>query len=231
MQIKSFGCSFIFGNELPDDGRDGNYATPSQLTWPALVAKSIGAGYQCFARPGAGNLQILEQIMHQVGVESGDSIYLIKWSWIERFDYIIEGKQDSQWKQQWRVITPTTRSSEADFYYRHFHTEIRDKLQSLIYIRAAIDLLKNKNIPFVMTCIDDLILDRRWNIPVSVTDTQDYIKPYVTDFQGQNFLDWSRKNGFAIGQWLHPLSEAHESASRLIIPVVHGLLNSRKSLS
>jgi hypothetical protein len=231
MQIKSFGCSFVFGNELPDDGRDGDYATPSQLTWPALVARSIGAGYQCFAKPGAGNLQILEQVMHQAGIESGDSIYVIKWTWIERFDYIIDGNQSNQWKQQWQVITPITQSSESDFYYRHFHTEIKDKLQSLIYIRAAIDLLKIKNIPFVMTYIDDLIFDRRWHIPVSVTDTQDYIKPYFTDFQGQNFLDWSRKNRFAIGQWLHPLSEAHESACGLMLPVVHSLLNNKKSLS
>ena len=62
MKLKSFGCSFIFGSELAYDGRDSPYATPSQLTWPAHLAQHLNYNYQCYARPGAGNLQILEQI-------------------------------------------------------------------------------------------------------------------------------------------------------------------------
>jgi hypothetical protein len=42
MNLKSFGCSFIFGSELSDDGRNGLYATGSRLTWPAHVAQHLG---------------------------------------------------------------------------------------------------------------------------------------------------------------------------------------------
>jgi len=62
MIIKSFGCSFIFGNELTDDGRDTLYATSSKFTWPALLAKHYDFEYCTYARPGSGNLQILERL-------------------------------------------------------------------------------------------------------------------------------------------------------------------------
>ena len=224
MKVKSFGCSFIFGNELQDDGHDDAWASPSQLTWPALIAKELNADYHCFARPGAGNLKILEQIMHQAGLENDDTVFIVGWTWIERYDYVVDGNSDSEWCPHWETITAITESSQAECYYRYFHTELKDKLQSLIYIRCAIDLLKQKKIPFVMTCIDDLLLNRQWHIPVSVTDTQDYIVPYITDFQGRNFLDWSRDQGFPIGKWLHPLEQAHAAGAALMLPRVRSLI-------
>jgi hypothetical protein len=39
----------------------------------------------------------------------------------------------------------------------------------------------------------------------------------MTLFEGQTFLDYSRKNGFAISPTLHPLEQAHESAAQVII--------------
>jgi hypothetical protein len=239
MKVKSFGCSFIFGNELNDDGRDRAYATPSQFTWPAIVAQRLQATYKCYAKPGAGNLRILEQIMHQAGLDNVDTLYIIGWTWIDRFDYVVSDKHydyvvddedhhRGNWREHWEAITPTTDSDLAEFYYRRFHTQLKDKLQSLIYIRMAIDLLRSKQIPFVMTCIDDLIFDRRWQIPVSITDTQDYIKSYITDFQGRNFLDWSRHHGFPIGKWLHPLEQAHEAAATLQLPTIQKIIVSCK---
>jgi hypothetical protein len=224
MKVKSFGCSLIFGNELADDGRDLPLGTPSQYTWPALISQEVDADYYCFAKPGAGNFRILEQIMHQAGLNESDVFFIIGWTWIDRFDYIVDGNADSTWREHWETITPTTESETADFYHRHFSSELRDKIQSLIFIKMAVDLLRSKNIPFIMTCIDDLILDRKWHIPVSVTDTQDYVKPYLRYFQGKNFLDWSRDQGFPIGQWLHPLEEAHEAAAKLMMPLCQQIL-------
>lgn len=220
MRVKSFGCSFIFGNELKDDGHDGTKATPSQFTWPALIAEKLNADYQCFARPGAGNFKILEQVLHQAGLDNSDTVFVVGWTYIERFDYIVDGNKDSHWREHWETITSMTDSPQAKAYYQWFHTELKDKLSSLIYVRTAIDTLKAKNIPFVMTCMDDLLLDRRWHIPVSVTDTQDYVAPYLLDFEGQNFLAWSQGKNFAIGQWMHPLEDAHAAAAELMIDTV-----------
>jgi hypothetical protein len=226
MKVKSFGCSFIFGSELADDGRRRWHTSPSMLTWPALIAKELAAEYRCYAIPGVGNLQILQQIMHQSGLYEPDVFYIIGWTWLERFDFI-DSDYTSLWQIKWQTITPTTESNQAEFYYKYFHTELKDKLQSLIYIRMAIDLLQAKNIPFVMTCIDDLLFDRKFHAPVSIIDTQDYIKPYISDFQGKNFLDWSKNSGFQIGPMNHPLKEAHAAAADLMITNCQKLLDSR----
>ena len=68
MKLKSFGCSFIFGSELHDDGYGGPHATPSQHTWPALLAKDLGYDYQCYARPGSGNLRILNEVLNNTNL-------------------------------------------------------------------------------------------------------------------------------------------------------------------
>ena len=65
MKLKSFGCSFIYGTDLADDGRGFIAATPSRLTWPALLAQNLDYSYECYARPGCGNLRILEKILNQ----------------------------------------------------------------------------------------------------------------------------------------------------------------------
>ena len=61
-KVKSFGCSFSFGTDLPDI----NNNQPSKLTWPALVANHLDLKYECYAVGGCGNLQILENILNQV---------------------------------------------------------------------------------------------------------------------------------------------------------------------
>ena len=66
MKLKSFGCSFIWGSDLPDDGRNLPRATASRLTWPALLAQDLEYEYECHARPGAGNLQITERLLNQI---------------------------------------------------------------------------------------------------------------------------------------------------------------------
>ena len=87
MQVKSFGCSFIFGSELADDGKNGLYAIGSRLTWPALLAKHYNYQYQTHARPGSGNLQILERMLNQTAVSDNLDLFVIGWTWIDRFDY------------------------------------------------------------------------------------------------------------------------------------------------
>jgi len=48
----------------------------------------------------------------------------------------------------------------------------------------------------------------------------------MLDFQGTNFLDWSRNHGFPIGQWLHPLEDAHCAAAQLMLPKIQNLIKS-----
>lgn len=226
MKVKSFGCSFIFGNELGDDAHDGTQDTPSQFTWPALIAAKLGAEYQCFAQPGTGNLRILDQIIHQAELSDSETLFVVGWTWIERFDFVVDGDRDGRWRKHWDTITAADESKQARVYYKNFHSELKDKLQSLIYIRTAIDLLKQKQIPFVMTSIDDLLLDRQWHATNSVTSLQDYVEPYISDFEGRNFLAWAQHHGFPIGRLLHPLDQAHTAAADCQLQTVREVISS-----
>jgi len=227
MQIKSFGCSFIFGSELaedrigtqlypPPEGKTSKHAIGSRLTWPALISKNYNYQYNTHARPGSGNLQILERIMSNfAGGINDDIICIVGWTWIDRFDYCVK---NSTWPGlPWATIMPIDQTETAKIYYRDLHSELRDKLVNLLYIKQAIDLLKEKSIPFIMTYMDHLLFDTRWNTTPAVTELQNYVKPYMTTFDGLNFQEWSKKNNFPISAIGHPLEQAHQAAAHYII--------------
>ena len=216
MTLRSFGCSFIFGSELADDGRDGPYATPSQLTWPAHVARHFGQDYQCYARPGAGNLQIVEQILNQIGNSDSQDFFVIGWTWIDRFDYYPAHPAEPS-RSPWRTIMPVDETDLARTYYRELHSEYRDKLTTLAHIKLIIDTLNQAQIPFVMTYMDGLIFDSRWNTSAAAELLQQAVKPYMTEFDGMTFLEFSRKNGYPETEQWHPLEQAHQAAAELLI--------------
>lgn len=214
MRLKSFGCSFIFGTDLHDDSRLAPKATASNYTWPALLAKQHGWDYTCYARPGAGNLEILERLLSQLN-DAEPAVYVVGWTWIDRFSYI--GDQDHWFKSPWRSIMPIDTDPVAELYYRHLHTEMRDKLTSLLNVRTAIDALRASGNQFIMTYMDDLMFDTRWNTTPAISALQGYCEPYMTRFDGRSFLEYSRDRGFEISPTLHPLEAAHESAAELIL--------------
>jgi len=211
MIFKSFGCSLIFGTDLPDLA-NGFLEAGSNFTWPAKLAQKKAADYKCHARAGAGNLQILEQILNQSNV-TDSATFIIGWSFINRFDYY---RPKVHSLSPWKTLMPIEQSDIARVYYRDLHSEYCDKLSSLAYIKLAIDTLTQKKISFVMTYMDETLFDRESNITAVVTELQDYVKPYMTKFDGQTFLHWSQKNGFPISKTLHPLEEAHTAAAELI---------------
>lgn len=219
MVIKSFGCSFIFGSELSDVGWNGPVALGSRETWPALIANELGYEYQCFARPGSGNLQIFDRFCNHP-VDPRPTFYIIGWTWIDRFDYINPDGPD--WRpildpNKWSTIMPADSNNVSETYYKNLHSEYQDKLTSLIYIKTAIDILKSRGQQFIMTYMDDLLFDTKFNTSPAITQLQDYIRPYMTRFDDMNFLDWSKKKGFLIGPESHPLEQAHEAAAQYIL--------------
>jgi len=220
MQLKSFGCSFIYGFEMADTVGPSGDVFPSQSSYPALLAKHIGYEYKCFAQCGSGNLAILEKILSQITTSNKTDIFVISWSWIDRYDYynsmaspaLIE-------KGEWTIMTPGDQNKLAQTYYRDLHSEYRDKLTSLSYIKLAIDTLNQRGIQFIMTYMDKLLFDQQWNTSPAVLSLQSYIKPYLTTFDGETFLDWSRQHGYPESAQWHPLEAAHRAGADYIIKV------------
>lgn len=224
-KIASFGCSLTFGTELQDDDIDLPVPTASQLTWPALIAKHFGRDYRCCARGGAGNLNILQNILSVISgrrPEFGPFLWIVNWTFIDRFD-MLKSTNDPPYTS-WSTIRPNDTTAAGQMYYRELHTEIRDKLASLIHFKVAKDVLLQYNIPFVMTCVDDLAFDTKWNIDPVILMLQQELRPYIQDFEGRNFLDWSRHRGFEITEAGHPLEEAHAAAAELMLPKIKHIL-------
>jgi len=219
MKLKSFGCSFIFGTDLADDGRNLTIPTASNYTWPAHLARHLGYDYECYARPGSGNLQIAERVLSHVA-EDQSVFYVIGWSWIDRFDYtnstISNDPILTKW-WNWRTLMPIDNGDLAQTYYRGLHSEYRDKLCSLMQIKLVIDTLVQRGCQFIMTYQDELLFDQQWNHTPAVLNLQQAVLPYMTTFDGQTFLDYSRQHGFEISPTLHPLEEAHQSAAQVLI--------------
>jgi hypothetical protein len=205
MLIKSFGCSFIFGTDLLDQKGE----KPSQLAWPAIFSQQLGYHHLSYARGGEGNLAIANRALEEISYDV-TALFIIGWTWIDRFDYINED-------QQWSTIRPGSDSDLAKTYYRELHSETRDKLASLMTIRTVIDSLRERNFPFVMTYMDELLFDRVYNTTPTITALQDYIEPCMTRFEGKTFLDWSRSRGYPESAGWHPLEQAHAAAAGVML--------------
>jgi hypothetical protein len=223
MILKSFGCSFIFGTDLADDGRHLPTPTSSNFTWPALLAKNFNYHYECYARPGSGNLQIAERVLSHINNGATNCDYfIIGWTWIDRFDYtnstINTNPIASRWNN-WKTLMPIDSDFLAETYYKGLHSEFRDKFSSLMAIKLVIDTLNQKEIPFMMTYTDELLFDRRWNTTGAVELLQNFVQPHMTTFEEQSFLEWSRAHKFPISSTLHPLESAHRAAANYMIKI------------
>ena len=202
MALKSFGCSLIFGTDLQDDGRNGPKATPSRYTWPALLAKHLKRDYYCYARPGAGNLQILNQLLSNI--DNNDTIYVIGWTYAERFDY--------RENNQWTSLMPIENSQVARTYYASLQDDLRDQLATLSCIQTAISVLGDRK--FVMICQDSSVLVGN-GVP-GVEHLLQHVAPRIQTFDGSSFIDWSAANKFPVSATQHPLEAAHWAAFELI---------------
>lgn len=219
MKLKSFGCSFVFGTDLGDEQSSADAPIQaSKKTWPALLSNHLGCDYECHARPGAGNLQILEKVLNSSAPDS-DDVIVINWTWLDRFDYYDSNFQGAIWTD-WHTIQPCQEDRVSRFYYKHLHSEYGDKLNSLIYAKTALDHLKAGKNKFVMTYMDSLMFDQTWHVSPAVKYLQDYVRPYMTTFDGLPFLDWCKRHAYAVSESWHPLDQAHQQAADYMIKVV-----------
>lgn len=208
MKLLSFGCSFVYGTDLPSP----------MHSWPALMSQQLGLDYQCHAKPGAGNLQIMESVLRH---SDPQSICVINWTWIDRFDFVDISTES------WQTLRPALDHGHAEYYFRNMHSQYRDMLTNLVYIKTAIDFLQTNNCKFIMTAMDDLLFEKvqkEWHDPTAVLYLQESIKPYIKDFEGLNFLEWSRKNKFPVSDTWHPLEVAHRAAADLFIDATRHII-------
>jgi hypothetical protein len=211
MKIKSFGCSFTYGSDLADCTDQCH----SRLTWPAQMAEKFDLAYECHAWPGIGNLQIMNRVLQQIS-EPEPSVFVINWTWLDRFDYM------HPVHESFLTLRPDGNLPEHQLYYKHFYNQYHTVLTNGAWIMAVILLLKARNIKFLMTCMDPILLETinpGWQDPRSVTVLQDQIGPHVSWFGSKSFLEWSRSQGYPESERWHPLEQAHRAAADYMINV------------
>jgi len=210
MKLKSFGCSFIWGSEMPDLPLNGG-SNPSRLTWPAQLARHLDLKYECYAWPGRGNFFIASQVLDQLARDES-SLYVINWTWIDRFDFInIDATTDP-----WQSLMPGKAAHKhADFYFRNLHSELRDKMNCLQLIKLVTLELLASGQPFIMTYMDTLIFDQRWHTTPAMLKQQEFVKPLMLHWQMKNhdpmnWSLWAQQKGHPISAYHHLLESGHE---------------------
>ena len=214
MKLKSFGCSFTYGTDLADCTDQGH----SELTWPALIAQKLDLTYECHAWPGIGNLQIMNRVLQQIA-DPEPSVFVINWTWLDRFDYM------HPVNESFLTLRPDGDLAEHQLYYKHFYNQYHTVLTNGAYITAVIAVLQERNIKFVMTCMDKIILETvnpNWQDPRSVALLQHQIGPHLSWFDSKSFLDWSRSHGYPESVAWHPLEQAHQAAADYLIEHLNG---------
>jgi hypothetical protein len=214
MKLKSFGCSFTYGSDLHDclNSLINIPFNASQFTWPALLANENNLTYECHARSGIGNLQIMHETLTQASLND-PSIYVVNWTWADRFDFL------DPLTEQWHTLRPDGNTREHQLYYRYFYNQYYTMLTNASYIKTTADILNSRGIKFIMTLMDTTLFDEinsKWQDPRSISLLQKEIKPYITWFENQTFLNWAKQKGFPISETLHPLEEAHQAAFELV---------------
>lgn len=200
MKLLSFGCSFIFGCELPDNTAPDVY---SRQSWPALLAQHHGWDYHCRAEPGSGNLRIAHNVLNHI---EQDAVFVIGWTWCDRFDF-------STLDDRWNTLLPPDKDQYAQFFYKHLHSQMRDKLTSLIQINLVLSELLRLGRRFIMTCQDSTFLDQQYHLTDGIQHLQNRIRPHLRDFYGSTLLEWSKIQGFPVSPLWHPLADAHRAAA------------------
>lgn len=224
MVLAAFGDSFIFGSELSDC--DPNHLYDSHFTWPRLVSKELGVDYMCLASPGIGNQQIADDVANIIATQGNSVIYSIHWTWIDRFDYIGDFPGRSFGNDVWVTTCPGDSDKRSELYYKNLHSEMLDKIKSIGYVYQTICLLKEHDCKFHMTYMDNLLLDQIYHSTSGTKLLQDKIIKYLDNYNGLNFVEWSKKNNYPIGKHLHPLEQAHQKAFEYWLPKVRTLINS-----
>jgi hypothetical protein len=216
-KIVSFGDSFIFGSELPNN-------TSGQLSWPGIIASRLGCQYKTEAVPGCGNDHIARQIYSYFSQhDAKNTLAVINWTWTQRWDFFIAEKDC------WITLGPTcvpdklsslvdqTQSHRLIDFYRDYAGKslLWNKFRNLQTIYAVNSFLIEQGISNIQTYMDYHLFDQTWYAPDYVQALQEKIKPNMQLFEGKNFVDWSYQNKFTVTEFLHPLTDAHNAAADL----------------
>jgi hypothetical protein len=230
--VGAFGDSFTWGTDLKDTLSNEEYVKKygkrkhkkydpySKHTWPALLTKDLSIdlnNYINHSRPGYTNQSIARKFFKVLCDEQDklneNMLVILNWTWINRWEFY-----DAE-KDKWYMMRPSGSSKKElhNIYFKYMQSEVWDKWESLKSIALVHKTLKERNIKFIATCVDKLIIDKEYNAPNYVQSLQDEISRDLLWFDNKGFYDWAKENDFPISkEGGHPLEESHQAAFEYI---------------
>jgi len=203
MRLITHGCSFTYGEELPN---------PS-LSWPSLVATKLGCQVINFAQPGYSNDAIVQDLLQ---ADLSDATVIVGWTSYLRMQ-IVDANG-------WFTVAPgKVFKKQNDSEHRKMFSELASSLldEQWLYKRylGQIVLLQNylkqNNVKYKF---------------VNAFDNQHHITDHklLSKIDTSNFIGWSNEG---MTEWAypskrgtrgHPLEEGHEKIAQRILEELDG---------
>lgn len=224
-KIVSFGDSFIFGSEIENN-------TFGNMGWPGIASKTLETDFECQAVPGTSNDSIARRIFSYYQKHPNNDLAVINWTWIMRWDYFLPKEREWESLGVGKFCLSKAHSEKqykklTDLYHKYIiDNQMFNKWNNLKTIYSVNMFLENQNIPHLQTYMDHELVENEWFNEDYLLHIKDACKNNLFDFDGLNFLDWSKKNGFEITNpgW-HPLEDAHVAAAEYWLSTYKQLLN------
>ena len=208
-KVWAFGDSYTFGYDLSDFNDDD--PRPSNLTYPALIAKHLGYDYECKAMGYYSNEAIARTIIENIDKITDQDLVLVMWTFPIRREFLMEDVG----------LTTIGRSADHEFakhYLKHVDVNPGTMIDlSLRQIFLAQELLKGKDYFFLSADTD---------LAKAITDPpQPWTSPLISRFDRNHWVMLDNDLGFH--KWsekqlntryeCHPNDPAHELLARKIL--------------
>ena len=191
-RLIAFGCSYTWGVGLPGDG-----LFPSNVSWPALVAKELNLKLINKGEPAASNTEILYEVLN-FDYKTTDTI-VIMWTHTYR-DLIF-----SKWGARFKSLRKRFSASKKDRSWQKLMNATDYNTKSWMCIHHADLFLKSKNLKYL-------------HYPFSIHELSKYTikKLEISNFcrDGMFLLDKGTDN-------LHPGIQSHKATSENIVKVLN----------
>ena len=212
-KVIAIGDSFFAGAELHD----------ATSVWPCLYANEIGVEFHNRSRGGCGSKWVLKELLSSIYNEHEPCLYILLWPYLSRRDYYDKDSED------WYALGPMAHTYKGKYqdsiesvrkhYFADMHSFLDDKIQNLCMIHHALLALQQTKHQWVMHISDSEIYETTWFQDDPVKLLQDQTVWAITTFEDDlNFVDWSKKHGCHLGEYGHPLEDAHRLAFEFFKP-------------
>lgn len=209
MLLQTFGCSFTYGEELPD---------PSTQAWPVLVSEKLGYKIQNYGKRGVGNNYLIKKAMTKT-TEYNPDLVIVSWTSCSRQEFADEwGAYDIAPGWFRRFEKYKKHRLELAKYLTAYHDEqyqYRQWLRSVILLQ---DFFKLRNINYrFVSAFDNQTLNAKYS-----HTSKEYINLIDTDkfigWPSENMVEWTQKEGNSLpkGPGGHPLEEGHKRIADII---------------